>query len=229
MAALFVPAEPLALSGLLPSLLGGAAVTLKLTGAAALVALACAFTAGLARTSRRGPVRWITTVYVEIFRGTSLLVQLVFFFFVLPLWGVRLSAFTAAALAVGLNFGAYGSEIVRAAVRNVAVGQYEAAAALNFSRGMTLRRIILPQAIPMMLPPFGNQLIELMKATALASFITVGELTYHGKLLVQDTGRVGDVYALAFAIYLGMALPLIAFVRLAERHTGRSRDLPIER
>src|SRR4051812_46816173 len=129
----------------LPTLLSGAAVTLELTALSAAVALFVSIGAGMARLSPWPWVRWVTVVYVEVFRGTSALVQIFYFFFVLPLLGIELGPITAGVLALGLNFGAYGSEVVRSAILNVAQGQREAAVALNFPPALAMRRIIFPQ------------------------------------------------------------------------------------
>ena len=138
---------------LLPSLLTGLLVTLQITAGAAVVALASSFLAGLGRLSGRRMVRGITRVYVDVFRGTSALVQLFWAYFALPLLGLRLEAVTVGILVLGLNLGSYGSEIVRSAIRSVSQSQYDAAAALNLSRRQTLWRIILPQAALRMIPP----------------------------------------------------------------------------
>ncbi|HEX5477774.1 MAG TPA: amino acid ABC transporter permease, partial [Burkholderiales bacterium] len=142
-------------------LLRGLGVTLEITAAAAALAILIALAAGLARLSRSRWLRWPASVYVEVFRGTSALVQLFWFYFVLPFFGVELSAFAAGTLVLALNTGAYGSEVVRGAVQAVPRGQREAAAALNLGRLQALRRVILPQALPAMLPPAGNLAIEL--------------------------------------------------------------------
>jgi polar amino acid transport system permease protein len=209
----------------LPKLLGGALVTLKLTALSALVALGVSLGVGILRLSRWQVVRGLALLYVEIFRGTSALVQIFYFFFVLPLLGIRLSPLTAGVLALGLNFGSYGSEVVRAAILNVPRGQREAAVALNLSRATTLRRIILPQAFVAMLPPFGNLLIDLLKSTSLLSLITLSDLTFAGKVIVQGQGHVTDVYVLVLLIYFVMAFLLGRFMREAERRVSRGLHL----
>jgi polar amino acid transport system permease protein len=208
---------------LLAPLLGGLAVTLKLTLAAALVALVCAMTAGLARLAPIPPLRWIATVYVEVFRGTSALVQLFWFYFVFPLLVVDLQAMTAGILVLGLNAGAYGAEIVRGAILAVPVAQREAAIALNLGPARTLRRIILPQAIPAMLPPAGNLLIELLKNTALVSLITITDLTFSAQILRAETFRTTEIFTLVLLMYFGAALMITFAVRWLERHLARTQ------
>src|SRR5690606_18739516 len=126
-----------------------------------------AFAAGIGKLSKVAPLRWLSVVYIEIFRGTSLLVQMFWLFFALPLLGVRLEPTTAGILALSLNIGAYGAEVVRGAILAVDPKQYEAATAVNFGPRYTLWQIILPQALVEMMPPFGNLVVQNLKDTAL--------------------------------------------------------------
>ena len=135
-------------------LIDGSIITVQQTILAALLAVAIALVMGLMRLSSNYAVRGGATVYIEIFRGTSLLVQLYWIFFVLPLFGITLEKFTAGFIAVGMNLGAYGAEVVRGAIQSVPKGQYEAALALNMSPYTRMRRIIFPQALILMLPPW---------------------------------------------------------------------------
>src|SRR5690606_13742339 len=129
---------------------------------------------GLMATASRRSVRAVARVYMEFFRGTSILVQLFWLFYAMPiLTGYQLDKLFAGILALGLNLGAYGSEVVRGAVQAVPPGQREAAVALNFSPYQRMRYVILPQAFVEMVPPMNNLLIELLKATSLLSAITV--------------------------------------------------------
>ncbi|HZD53574.1 MAG TPA: ectoine/hydroxyectoine ABC transporter permease subunit EhuC, partial [Woeseiaceae bacterium] len=157
----------------LPALIEGLRVTLQLTVGGAAFALVLSAFAGLGRRSRRRFFRWPANLYVEIFRGTSALVQLFWFYFALPFFGIRLPALVTGVIVLGLNSGAYGAEVVRSAIDNVPRGQWEAARALNLDATHVMTRVILPQALPMMLPPAGNLLIELLKNTALVSLITL--------------------------------------------------------
>ena len=207
---------------MLESLLSGAAVTLQVTVLSAIVALVVAFAAGLARLSRWRAVRLATTVYVELFRGTSTIVQLYYFFFVLPLVGVILAPLETAVIVLGLNTGAYGSEVVRAVILNVPRAQVEATVALNMSRFVAMRRVIIPQAIQTMLPPFGNLLIEMMKSTALTSLITIADLAFQGRQWARNTGQVTETYVAVLLIYFLIAFPLARGVRVVERRVGRN-------
>jgi polar amino acid transport system permease protein len=205
----------------LPGLLEGAWVTIQITVAAALLAVVCGLLAGLGKLSPWAPVRWLAITYVEIFRGTSALVQLFWLFFVLPHFGVTLDPIPVAILALGLNIGAYGAEVVRGAVLAVPRGQYEAAIALNMTAFTRMRRIILPQAMVAMIPPWGNLFIELLKATALVSLITVSDLTFKAYQLNQATLRTVEIFLLVLVIYLGIALVITYVMRGLERRARR--------
>lgn len=201
--------------------LEGAFTTIKITLAAGLLAFALAFLVGLGRLSRIAAIRWACLVYIELFRGVSLLVQLFWLFFVLPFFGVYLEPITTAVLALGLCNGAYGAEIVRSAIQMIPRGQAEAACALNYSRIQALWRIIVPQAIPNMLPPFGNLAIELLKATSLVSLITVHDLTFQALTLQQTTMHTIEPFVVVLFGYFAIALVLTGFFRLLERYVGK--------
>lgn len=202
---------------LVPPLLEGPVVTLEIMAGAVVLAVPLALASGIGRMSPLRPVRWLASVYVEVFRGTSALVQLFWFYFVLPLFGVQLPAMLVGIVVLALNAGAYGAEVVRGAIRAVPPGQREAGVALNLTRAQILRRIVVPQAIPAMLPPAGNLLIELMKNTALVSLITITDLTFRGQLLRSETLRTTEIFALMLLMYFGVALLITAGVRLLER------------
>ena len=208
---------------ILPSLAGGFAVTLKLTLGAALLAVACALISGLARLAPLAPVRWTAAIYVEVFRGTSALVQLFWFYFVLPLFGLTLDAMTAGILVLGLNAGAYGAEVVRGAILAVPKGQREASIALNLKPVQTLRRIVLPQAIPAMLPPAGNLLIELLKNTALVSLITITDLTFSAQILRAETLKTTEIFTMVLLMYFAAALLITFTMRWLERYLARAQ------
>lgn len=203
---------------LLPPLLDALGTTLVLFLGGTVVATLCALLAGTARRSVDPIVRIVAAVYVETFRGTSALVQLFWFYFALPvLLGIRLDAMVVGILVLGLNIGAYGAEVVRGAIAAVPPGQSLAATALNLSKWQTARYVVLPQAIPLMLPPMGNLLIELLKSTALVSLITVTDLTRAGMFLRDDTLRTIEVFGLLLGIYFLLSLAITAGVRTLER------------
>jgi polar amino acid transport system permease protein len=159
--------------------------------------------------------------YIEFFRGTSALVQLFWAFFVLPGFGLSLDAFTVAVITLGLNVGAYGAEVVRGAIQGVTRGQWEATTALNLTRGQALRRIILPQALVAMIPPWGNLFIDLLKSTALVSTITMTDLTFKAKTMNDTTMKTIPIYTLALLIYLVVSLSITILMRWLERRTTR--------
>ncbi len=200
----------------------GTIVTAQQTVLAALLAIAIAVLMGLMRLSRHHSVRGVATIYIEIFRGTSLLVQLYWIFFVLPLFGLPLEKFTAGFVAVGMNLGAYGAEVVRGAIQAVPRGQYEAALALNMSPFTRMRRIIFPQAILLMLPPWGNLLIELLKGTALVALISVTDLMFQAKQINGSTFLSVEAFGTALVIYYVMGRLMISpFMRWLEKIVAR--------
>lgn len=185
----------------LPALLSGAVVTLQVSVLAALVFYVSAFVAGVCKSSRNRAARWTATVYVEVFRGTSLLVQLFWFFFVLPEFGIVLSPMVAGVLGVGLNFGAYGAEIVRGALIAVPKGQHEACIALNIPRWKRMVRIVIPQAVPIMIPGLGNLTIEMIKATAVVSAVTLVDITYASVQQNQLHYRTIEIFLVTLLLY----------------------------
>ncbi|MGQ5720128.1 amino acid ABC transporter permease [Pseudochrobactrum asaccharolyticum] len=203
-----------------PPLGRGALVSIQIALVAAVGAMVIGFITGLARLSPHWYVRLPFVVYVELFRSTSSLVQIFYFFYVLPLVGIKLDAFLTGTLVLSLNFGAYVSEVVRSAVQSVSPGQWQAGIALNMERGQIFRRIIFPQAVPVMLPALGNYALELLKATSLVSLITITELTFAGSQLVQFYGRPTTIYLAVFVIYLIMAMPLVALNNHLEKRAG---------
>jgi polar amino acid transport system permease protein len=208
-------------------LLSGAIITAEQTILAAILAVAIALAMGLMRLSRNLLVRGFATVYIEIFRGTSLLVQLYWIFFVLPLFGISFDKFSAGFVAVGMNLGAYGAELVRGAILSVPKGQWEAALALNMSPAKRMRRVILPQALLIMLPGWGNLLIELLKGTALVALIAVADLMFQAKQINGTTFLSAQTFGTALIIYYVLARFLITpFMRWLEgfmmRKLGRA-------
>jgi polar amino acid transport system permease protein len=186
-------------------IISGTLVTMLLTVLATILAVAIALAAGLMRMAPNPLIRGVATVYIEIFRGTSLLVQLYWIFFVLPLFGVTFDKFTAGFVAVGMNLGAYGAELVRGAILSVPKGQWEAALALNMAPATRMRRVILPQALLIMLPPWGNLLIELLKGTALVALIAVADLMFQVKQINGTTFLSAQSFGTALVIYYILA------------------------
>ena len=201
----------------LPGLLGGALVTLQITIAGSVVAVVSAFIAAMTKMYAIAPLRWLAVTYIEIFRGTSLLVQLFWAFFVLPHFGLTLEPMAVAILTIGLSYGAYGAELIRGAVLSVPRGQWEATVALNMSRATALRRIVLPQALLAMIPPWGNLFIELLKGTALVSLITITDLAFRAQQMNQTTFRTVEIFTLVLVFYFGIAQAISAGMRMLEQ------------
>lgn len=197
--------------------------TVKLSILSAVLAFVLAMAAGIARSSSRRSIRLPAAIYVEFFRGTSALAQLFWLFYVLPYLGVDLTPLQCAVLGLGLCFGAYGAEVVRSCIAAVPVGQLDAAAALNFSWFQTMRIVILPEAFIMMMPLFGNLLIELIKATSLVSLITIPDLTFQAKSIISKTYSSGHVLLVTLAIYLVISQIAAVTMKKAERILARGR------
>ncbi len=205
-----------------PRLMSGTGVTVAqfLLGAILTVGLALLF--GLMKMSSNRAIKGSAVVYIEIFRGTSLLVQLYWIFFVLPLFGVTLEKFTAGWVAIGLNAGAYGAELVRGGIMSVPKGQWEAATAINMSAARRMRRIILPQALVNMLPAWGNLMVEILKGTALVSLISVTDLMFQAKQINASTYLSAQIFGTALVIYYILArLLLTPFMRWLEGFMAR--------
>lgn len=215
----------MSLFDLLTPLLAGAVATIQLTLLSALLGSVLALLAALARLYGNALLRTLAVVYVEVFRGTSALVQLFWFFFALPLVGIQLSAMAAGVLVLGLNLGAYGAEVVRGAIRAVPRGQYEACTALNMTRIQAMRHVILPQAAVAMLPPAGNLAIELLKNTSLASLITIPEITFEAQTLRAETLQTTEIYSLVLAVYFVLALVITFLLRRLEQRLSRGLHL----
>lgn len=205
------------------SILDGLTTTIWATLGGIGLTIVLSFAAGLGMLSRRWPVRWLARTYVEIFRGTSEVVQLFWIFFVLPLLvGFQLVPLFAGILVLGLNHGAYGGEIVRGAVQSVPKAQHEGAIALNFSPVHRMFRVILPQAVVEMMPPFNNLFIQLLKSTALLWFIAGGEMTEKGELLRPVFGPdILVIYSVELAFYLLLAIVITVVMRSLERAGAR--------
>lgn len=210
-----------------PYLLRGLLLTMLLTVLAVALSIVVSFVAGLGRLSERRPLRWASSTFIEVFRGTSVIVQLFWLFYALPLIGVRLTPMEAAVWALGLNQGAYGAEIVRGAIVAVARGQREAGIALNMTALQRMRHVILPQAIPRMLPPFGNVAIDTLKATSLVSLVTVADLTFRAQIVRSSTGATTAIFLTILVVYFLLAYALSVGTRWLERRV--SPDMPERR
>jgi polar amino acid transport system permease protein len=205
---------------ILPILAGAAVVTIEAT----LIGFALAAVIGLVLAILRFAVpalSWPVAALVEFIRSTPLLIQIFFLYFVFPEFGIVLDAFTAGVLALGLHYGAYCSEVYRAGLEAVPRGQWEAAIALNLGQTTTFRDIILPQALPPIVPALGNYLVALFKETPLLSAIAVLELMQTAKILGSETFRYNEPITLVGLFFLAMSLVSAAAIRLVERYLKR--------
>ncbi|MEU1531486.1 ectoine/hydroxyectoine ABC transporter permease subunit EhuC [Streptomyces fagopyri] len=204
--------------GLWELVLKGIWVTVQLLFLGALVAGAVSFVVGVARTSRRWIVRFLAGLYTEVFRGTSALIMIFWVYFVLPLaFGWQLVPLWAGTLALGLTYGAYGSEIVRGALNAVDPAQREGGIALSFTPWQRMRLILLPQAVPEMIPSFCNLLVELLKGTALVSIMGMGDLAFSGNLVRLALQESAEIYAYILLIYFVIAFVITRLMRVLER------------
>lgn len=197
-------------------------VEATLGGIAIATGLSLAF--GLAMLSRSRTVRVLARIYVEVWRGTSEVVQLLWIYFVLPvLVGYRIVPLVAGIVVLGLNFGAYGAEIVRGAVRSVPKEQYEGCVALNLTPAQRMRRVILPQALVEMVPPFNNLFIQLLKGSALLTIIFVHEMTYQARevLIDRHIDQAWLIWTVVLLFYLVLAVLITVGMRALERWAGR--------
>lgn len=200
--------------------LPGIWITLQLLVASAALGALVAFTVGTARTHRARPVRFLAGLYTEVFRGTSALILMFWLFFVLPpLLGWQLVPMWAAILALGLSYGAYGAEIVRGGLNSVPRAQREAGVALSLTPWQRLRLVLLPQAVPEMIPSFCNLLVELLKGTALVSLLGVGDVSFAAYLVRLATQESGAIYTVTLLVYFVIALVITRSMKALERRT----------
>lgn len=204
----------------LPFFVEGAGVTMLYTIVGAAAALVVSFVFGLLSMSHHKLVRVAVRAVVEFFRGTSLVVQLLWIVFVLPQLGFRLDILAAATLALALNFGAYGSEVVRGALTAVPKAQWEATVALGLGRVHRMRRVILPQAVPEMIPPFSNLLVQVLKSSSLLFLVGISELTFEVNNLRFAIGSLW-AFGIALVIYFVLAQLLLAVTRVMENRAAR--------
>lgn len=191
---------------ILPIILIGLTVTLQAAAAGFAIALVLGLAFALMRRSRVSAVAWTTALVVEFLRDTPLLVQLFFLYYVLPDYGVTLPAFLTGAIALGLQYSAYTSEVYRGGIEAVPRGQWEAATALNLSRGQIYRDIVVPQIVPRILPAMGNYLVAMLKETPVLSVVTVLEMMGLANMIGERTFEYLVPLTLVGAIFLVLTL-----------------------
>jgi His/Glu/Gln/Arg/opine family amino acid ABC transporter permease subunit len=201
----------------LPALAEGALLTIQLTAVSVVIGLAIGISMGLARVSKTRALNIISGVYVTVFRGVPLLVTLMFLYYGLPSAGIQLTAYTVSIIALSLTNGAYVTEIVRAGIESIEVGQMRAARSLGMSYALAMRRIVLPQAIRRVLPPITNESITLLKNTALVSTISLADLLRAGVEIMTWKANTFSPFAGVALLYLCMTLPMQAFNSHLER------------
>lgn len=202
----------------IPFLLTGLPLTLLISAVGLLFGFALAMLFGLLSLSNSRLLKWPATAYIEIFRGTPILVQVLFIFYGLPqLLGGPINALTAGIAAIAVNAGAYFSEIVRGGVKSIDRGQTEAGLASGLSSPQTFFYIVWPQALRRMIPGLGNQCIVSIKDTSLFSVIGVGELVRQGQIYIATTFNAMEVYLMVALLYLAITLSLSVCLRWLER------------
>lgn len=205
-----------------PLLLRGLWITLQLGAASILAGLLLGLVLAMARLYAPAPVRFVTRVYIDVFRSIPLLVLLIIVYYALPFVGVRLSPFASAMTALTLVSGAYTAEIFRAGIEAIPKGQFEASAALGLSGPQTMADVILPQAVRIVIPPLTNNSINVVKDTALASVVAMPDLL---KQATQAQALAANPTPLivAAAIYVAFLWPLVALVSRMERRFAARR------
>lgn len=189
---------------ILPILLKGSVMTVELTVITIILGSILGIVLALLRLSHNPVLKYISSFYTWIFRGTPLLLQLFFFYYGLPFIGIELSPFTAAVIGLALNCGAYMSEIIRGGIQSIDVGQFEAAKALGFGYTQTMRKIILPQTFKVIIPPVGNEFISILKDTSLVSTIAMVELMRSAQQIYASSFDPISVFLTAAVFYLIM-------------------------
>jgi polar amino acid transport system permease protein len=204
-------------------ILAGLGVTIAYTVGTILLGLAIGLVTGLLRLSRNPMITAPLVAYVEIFRCTPLLVQIVWFYYALPVvLGIDIPAHLAAVLVLSLYTGAFYAEIIRGGVNSIERGQWDAARAIGMRRNQVMRHIILPQAVKRMIPPFMNQSIIQLKNTSLVSTIAVADLLYQGTIITAATYRPLEVYTMVAIIYFLVLFPLTLAAQQVERRLARA-------
>ncbi len=202
----------------LPLLLQGALVTVKITAFSVAAGFIIGMLASIANLSSFKLLRWLVRIYVDVVRGTPMLVQIFLIYFALPqIIGQRIDPFIAAVTACSLNSGAYMSEIFRAGIQSINKGQMEAGLSLGLSWAQTMRYIVMPQALKAIIPPLGNEFIAMLKDSSLVSVIGFEELMRRGQLIIAKTYASAEIWTAVAIIYLVMTQVISYFIAYLER------------
>lgn len=205
----------------LPILLEGVRLTILVTIGSLILSTLLGLVWAMMRVSSIKFVSQVSAGIINVIRGIPIIVQLFYIYFVMPDLGVSLTALHAAIIGLGIAYSAYQAENFRAGIEAIDKGQIEAAQTIGMGWWMTMRRVVLPQAIRLVLPPYGNTMIMMLKDSSQASTITVAELALQGKLIASSTFKNTSVFTLVAVLYLVMSIPLILFVRHFEKKTTR--------
>jgi polar amino acid transport system permease protein len=197
-----------------PMFLGGVPLTLLVAALSITLAIGFAILGALGRISSHATIYAIASLYVSLVRGTPLIVQIIFVYSALPQFGIVLPPLVAGVFALGFNFGAYMTEVFRAGIQAIPRGQLEAAEAIGMTRSDTMRRVVLPQAVRIVIPAIGNDFIEMLKASALISYVSLQELFWRTRTVGSATFRSFETLMFAAVVYWLMT---IVFSILQER------------
>jgi polar amino acid transport system permease protein len=203
-----------------PILMSGVALTIIVTIGSLLLSTALGLVWALMRVSDIRIFAGFSAGLINVIRGIPIIVLLFYLYFVMPEFGLTLSALQAAILGLGIAYSAYHAENFRAGIEAIDKGQIEAAQAIGMSWWLTMRRVVLPQAIKIVLPPYGNIMIMMLKDSSQASTITVAELALQGKLIASSTFKNTSVFTMVALMYLTMSIPLILLVRHFEKRAA---------
>ena len=206
----------------LPILLQGAGLTIVVTVGSLLFSTLLGLVWAMMRVSGIPALSWIAKSVVNVIRGIPIIVQLFYIYFVLPDFGVTFTALQASIIGLGIAYSAYQAENFRAGIEAIDKGQIEAAQSIGMGWAMTMRRVILPQAVKIVLPPYGNIMVMMLKDSSQASTITVAELALQGRLIASSTFQNSTVFTLVALLYLTMSIPLIMLVSYLERRFGKA-------
>jgi polar amino acid transport system permease protein len=204
-----------------PFLLTGALLTLKISVLSLVLGLAFGLVAALCKLAKNKVLSWPAKFYIWLIRSTPLLVQLFIIYFGFPQMGIDLGPFWSGVLGLALNVGAYNAETIRGGIISVPKGQTEAARSLGMSNALSMRRIILPQALRIIIPPLGNNFVILIKDTSLVSTITLVELTLTAQRLIGSTYKPFEMYLMAAVLYAILTSAAGLLLTWVERHTSR--------
>ena len=205
----------------LPILLNGVALTIIVTIGSLVLSTILGMVWALMRVSGIGLLSGLSAALINVIRGIPIIVLLFYLYFVMPDLGITLTALQAAILGLGIAYSAYQAENFRAGIEAIDKGQIEAAQAIGMGWWLTMRRVVLPQAVRIVLPPYGNVMIMMLKDSSQASTITVAELALQGKLIASSTFKNTSVFTMVALMYLTMSIPLILLVRHFEKRAGR--------